>query len=70
LTHLLVPIASHFLAGSILSLVLPVGVVVVVLSWYWIVWRRGTEERARGRKAAASELPHEPAAESDATRAG
>ena len=40
-----IPLASHFLAGSILSLVMPVGVIIAVLIWYWIVWRRGTEER-------------------------
>ncbi len=41
----LIPLASHFLTGSILSLVMPVAVVVAVLVWYWIVWRRGTDER-------------------------
>lgn len=41
-----VPIASHFLTGSILSLVLPVAVVIAVLTWYWVVWRRGAEQRA------------------------
>jgi hypothetical protein len=55
---MLTPLASHFLAGSILSLVLPLGVVIVVLAWYWIVWRRGTEERVRRHQAArAGELP-------------
>jgi hypothetical protein len=39
------PLASHFLAGSILTLVLPLGVLIVVCGWYTILWRRG----ARGR---------------------
>jgi hypothetical protein len=40
-----VPLASHFLAGSILSLVLPLGVLIVVVVWYVLSWRRGTGER-------------------------
>jgi hypothetical protein len=60
-----IPLASHFLAGSILSLVLPVGVVIVVLAWYWIVWRRGSEERTRGAKAAAGDLSSRTVAEGD-----
>jgi hypothetical protein len=40
-----IPIASHFLAGSILSLVLPLGVLIVVAIWYVVLWRRGTGER-------------------------
>jgi hypothetical protein len=54
---MLTPLASHFLAGSILTLVLPVAVVIAMLAWYWIVWRRGTEERAAGAKAAPGDLP-------------
>jgi len=40
-----IPIAAHFLAGSILSLVLPVGVFIVVAVWYVRVWLRGSGER-------------------------
>jgi hypothetical protein len=40
-----IPIATHFLAGSILSLVLPLGVLIVVAVWYVVLWRRGTGER-------------------------
>jgi hypothetical protein len=40
-----IPIASHFLTGSILSLVLPLGVLIVVTVWYVVLWRRGTGER-------------------------
>jgi hypothetical protein len=40
-----IPIASHFLAGSILSLVLPAAVVIVVTVWYVRFWHRGTGER-------------------------
>ena len=40
-----VPIAAHFLTGSILTLVLPVGVFIVIAIWYFLLWRRGTGER-------------------------
>jgi hypothetical protein len=35
-----VTIASHFLAGSILSLLLPVGLLVVVGTYWWVLLRR------------------------------
>jgi len=55
---MLTPLASHFLAGSILSLVLPASVLIAVITWYWIVWRRGTEEGVKRHEAArAGELP-------------
>jgi hypothetical protein len=38
-------LAADFLAGSILSLVLPIAVVIVVAIWYVMIWRRGTGER-------------------------
>jgi hypothetical protein len=38
-------LASHFLTGSILSLVLPLGVLIVVALWYGLRWRRGAGER-------------------------
>jgi hypothetical protein len=40
-----IPLAAHFLTGSILSLVLPIAVVIVVAIWYVMMWRRGTGER-------------------------
>jgi hypothetical protein len=40
-----IPIASHFLTGSILTLVLPAGVFIAVAIWYVVLWRRGTGER-------------------------
>jgi hypothetical protein len=40
-----VPIAAHVLTGSILTLVLPVGVLIAVAIWYVVLWRRGTGER-------------------------
>lgn len=40
-----IPIAAHFLTGSILSLVLPLGVVIIVGIWYVLLWRRGQGER-------------------------
>ena len=41
----LVPIASGFLTGSILTLVLPLGVLIAVAIWYVVLWRRGSGER-------------------------
>jgi hypothetical protein len=41
----LVPIAADFLTGSILSLVLPLGVLILVAIWYVVLWRRGAGER-------------------------
>jgi hypothetical protein len=40
-----VPIAAHFLTGSILTLVLPLGVLIIVAIWYVVLWRRGMGER-------------------------
>jgi hypothetical protein len=45
MTSTVIPLAAHFLAGSILSLVLPVGVFIAVAIWYVLLWRRGTGER-------------------------
>jgi hypothetical protein len=39
-----VPLAD-FLAGSILTLVIPLAVVIAVTCWYVFIWRRGTGER-------------------------
>lgn len=43
MTH--IPIAAHFLAGSVLTLVLPLGVVIIVALWYGLLWHRGQGER-------------------------
>jgi hypothetical protein len=40
-----IPIAAHFLTGSILTLVLPLGVVIIVGLWYGLLWQRGHGER-------------------------
>jgi hypothetical protein len=39
-----VPLAS-FLAGSILTLAIPLAFVIVVAFWYVFIWRRGMGER-------------------------
>ena len=39
------PLASDLLAGSILTLVIPLAVVIIVTIWYLFLWRRGTGER-------------------------
>jgi len=40
-----VPIAAHILTGSILTLVLPLGVLIIVVVWYVLLWRGGMGER-------------------------
>ena len=40
-----IPIASDFLAGSILTLAIPLGVLIAVAVWYVVVLRRGAGER-------------------------
>jgi hypothetical protein len=40
-----IPLAAHFLTGSILTLVLPLAVLIVVAAWYGLRWRRGAGER-------------------------
>ncbi len=40
-----VPIASHFLTGSILTLVIPLGVLIAVTIWLVVLWRSGMGER-------------------------
>lgn len=40
-----IPIASDFLTGSILSLVIPLGVLILVAVWYVLLWRGGMGER-------------------------
>lgn len=45
------PLAAHFLTGSILSLVLPLGVLVVVAFWYGLRWRRGAAQPNRPERA-------------------
>jgi hypothetical protein len=41
----MLPIFATFLAGSILTLVLPLGVLIAVTIWYVVLWRRGAGER-------------------------
>jgi preprotein translocase subunit YajC len=40
-----VPMAAHFLTGSILTLVMPLAVVIVMAIWYFTMWRGGMGER-------------------------
>ncbi len=40
-----VPLASNFLTGSVLTLALPLGVLIVVAAWYGVLMRRGAGER-------------------------
>lgn len=41
----IVPLAAHFLTGSILTLALPLGVLIVVAAWYVLMLRGGAGER-------------------------
>jgi hypothetical protein len=41
---LAIPLAS-FLAGSILTLVLPLAVLICVAIWYVVMWKSGSGER-------------------------
>jgi len=45
MSRIVIPLASDFLTGSILTLVIPVAVVIIVTVWYVLLWRRGTGER-------------------------
>lgn len=45
MSSIAVPVASGFLTGSILTLVLPLGVLIVVAIWYVVLWRGGSGER-------------------------
>jgi hypothetical protein len=40
-----IPLAAHFLTGSILTLALPLGVLLVVACWYVLLLRGGAGER-------------------------
>jgi hypothetical protein len=44
MTMLAIPLAS-FLAGSILTLVLPLAVLICVTIWYVVIWKSGSGER-------------------------
>jgi hypothetical protein len=40
-----IPLAAHFLTGSILTIALPLGVLIVVACWYVFLLRHGGGER-------------------------
>ncbi len=42
---LAVPLAAHFLTGSILTLALPLAVLIVIAAWYVLMLRGGAGER-------------------------
>lgn len=39
-----VPLAAHFLTGSILTLAIPLGVLILVAIWFFVMWHRGVGE--------------------------
>ena len=52
---MLLIVASHFLAGSLLTLLLPVGLLVAVgLYWAWLIRRRSTRSPGRARRMTES----------------
>jgi hypothetical protein len=40
-----IPVLASFSGGSILTLALPLGVLIAVLTWYVWLWQRGAGER-------------------------
>jgi hypothetical protein len=38
-------LATRFLTASILTLVVPLGVLIAVTAWYVVIWSRGMGER-------------------------
>jgi hypothetical protein len=50
----LIPFASNFLAGSLISLLMPVGLLIAIVLWYTIAIRRvpsGRSKRSEGPPA-------------------
>jgi len=45
MAQITVPLAAHFLTGSILTLAIPLGALIVVAVWYVLLWRSGMGER-------------------------
>jgi hypothetical protein len=45
MTDIAAILASGFQTGAVLTLVLPLGVLVAVVVWYLVLWRRGMGER-------------------------
>lgn len=41
----MIPLAAHVLTGAILTLVFPLGILLAVVAWYFVIWRRGSGER-------------------------
>jgi hypothetical protein len=45
MTKIPVPLATHFLAGSILTLAVPLAVLIAVAVWYVRIWLRESVKR-------------------------
>lgn len=45
MSKIALPMAAHFVTGSILTLVIPLGVLIAVVIWYVVLWRRALKER-------------------------
>jgi hypothetical protein len=43
--ELVAALESHFLTGSVLTLVMPLGVLIIVVIWYVVMWKQGSGER-------------------------
>jgi hypothetical protein len=44
MSAIILPLAIHYIDGGILSLVIPLGVLIVVAIWYVLFLRRGSGE--------------------------
>jgi len=44
LSALDIPLASHTETGSVLSLVIPLGVLIAIAVWYVMIWQRSSRE--------------------------
>jgi hypothetical protein len=59
----MIPFADNFLAGSIISLLMPVGLLIALTIWYWIVAKRVPDNPDMGDRR------HDPGVEPPGPRA-
>jgi hypothetical protein len=59
------PVVASFLAGSIISLLMPVGLLLIIWFWYWYAAKRFGPSRLRheGQDGGVAEPPVPPRAE-------
>ena len=42
----ILPLAAHYLTASVLTLVVPIGILALVSLWYVLIWRRDTDDNS------------------------